>query len=295
MTASLPDSWLIGADGVYRGVPMGAWQRLGDFNFKTNTLRAEERRIVVGVHCGVYELSPVGGQWRQLHDETVTEVLTFAACEGDPGVLIGSPYGVASARIDERGAARWTFYAEGLRVNERFTNVIARTGTPGRYLLGTEAGVLVFDMSTGTFDRTSLTGFPVRTIIYAFGRYYAGTDGHGVWVSDDCEVWHPAGTGIDHETVISLSCDGESLIAGTDHGVMARTGLGHWRRLGPSVLVSAVAADPVGAGRWLVGTMPAGLWWTEDAGRTWRQTGAFGNVGAIVPPETPGFETRSDR
>lgn len=284
--------WLVGANGVYRGYPMGEWQRIGSFDFHTNSIMTHNEFVIAGVNCGVWEISPGTGVWRQLHDETVTEVLTVVANEQGgrakasayADILIGCPYGIAASTSTELGARRWTFYSDDLRVNERFTNAILPILAGDTYLVGTESGVLVFDWKSKRFTRTSLTGSPVRALLEVEGRFYAGTDGSGAWMSLDGDTWHPAGIGIDDRDILSLAFDGENFVAGTDRGFLLGLPSKHWKELGPSVLVSAIAIDPEGSGRWLAGCQPTGLWWTEDGGATFSQTGTFNTVRAVLGP-----------
>lgn len=111
---------------------------------------------------------------------------------------------------------------------------------------------------------------------------YVGTAGMSVWFSRDrgaswnrpysesglyleARVWalsaHPARPG--------------QVLAGTDAGVFRwDPGRAHWDHL-PSDLdalsVWALAQDPADPDVLLAGTQPAGLWRSEDAGRTWRR------------------------
>lgn len=289
MYTSHNDSWLVGANGVYRGSPVDGWTRIGEFDFHANVLlpSSDGRDIFAGVNCGLFRISVETGSWRQLHDETVTEVLALADAAGASAsqspVLIGCPYGVAHGSVDELDAMRWEFLNDGLRVNERFTNVLVGVKDTSRYLVGTEAGIIVIETGGALrVERTSLTGFPVRAIIASGDGYFAGTDGHGIWRSGDGLAWEPAGYGIDEVTVLSLAAESDRIIAGTEGGVLVGSGSDSWRRVGPSVLVAAVAVDPANRGRWLIGCKPSGLWWSDDNGEIWRQSGAFTAVGAIV-------------
>ena len=283
--------WLIGANGVFRGSPSTAWDRIGPFDYNVNALLLRDAIVIAGVNCGVWEIELATGRWKQRHDETATEVLSLARSSDPPGFLAGCPYGVAVGTPHQDGSVRWRFPFKTLRVNERFCNALlplsttaakASGGNGTAILMGTESGILIADVSDSTLSRSSLIGVAVRALLEIDGRYYAGTDGRGVWCSEDGFTWHPSGEGSWGYTVFCLASDGSSAIAGTESGVLRESSSCKWRRCGPSVLVAAIAADSAIPGSWLAGCRPSGLWWTVDAGESWKQSGDFANVGAIL-------------
>ena len=133
--------------------------------------------------------------------------------------------------------------------------------------------------------RTDLTGRPCRALLHAFDHLWAGTDDGGVWRSADGFSWRRVGTGLESGTVFALSANAYRILAGTLHGICVGVGDGAWQRLGPRMLVSALAAHPEPAWPWLAGATPAGLWRTDDAGERWRQIGDFDTVRVIMAPE----------
>ncbi|MBI2506424.1 MAG: hypothetical protein HYW07_24675 [Candidatus Latescibacteria bacterium] len=281
-------SWLVAADGLYLGQPGGSWQRLGSADFGLSSALREPGRLVAGacVGSGLWEWRAGGDRWVQLHDETLTEVLALARVPGDPGVIAGSPYGLALGRRDELGAVRWHSCSDGLRVNERFTNtVLVDPSVPGRWLVGTEAGVLLAEESGKRWTHTSLTGTPVRALLHALGTFWAGTDERGIWRSDEGRRWNRVGRGMEEETIFALAQSHGRILAGSRRGVMAGDGAVPWERLGPPMLAAAVAAHPARPECWLAGASPGGLWGTEDSGATWRQLGTFNHVRALLAPE----------
>ncbi len=302
--------WLIGENGVYSGAPGKQWTRKGKFDYKVNALLRRDADIVAGVNCGVWLIDPASGRWKQLHDETVTEVLALASSTGDAGVVIGCPYGFALPEKEENGALIWRFENDGLSVNERFVNALVRidtdTGIPGGdddYLVGTEAGVLIARETGERWERTSLTGRPVRALLQVDDRLWAGTDCGGIWTSRDGLSWELAGLGFDDGTALSLCSAGDAIVAGTDRGVVIGGDRSHWRRYGPQAVFRSIAGDyamadgagnALGSGRRggegeytiLAGSQPAGLWRSDDGGIEWRQEGEFSGVGIIVGPKT---------
>jgi hypothetical protein len=280
--------WLVAADGLYRGRPGGDWQRIGSADFGLSSALRDPERLVAGawVGSGLWEWRAGGDRWVQLHDETLTEILALARIPGDPGLLAGSPYGLSLGRRDELGAVRWQSCSDGLRVNERFTNaVLVDPSSPDRWLVGTEAGVLVAEEAGKCWTRTSLSGAPVRALLHALGTFWAGADGRGLWCSRDGLRWDRAGVGMEGETIFALARSAGCILAGSRRGVLAGDGAGPWARLGPSMLTAAVAAHPAHPELWLAGASPGGLWSTEDRGATWRQSGHFTYVRALLAPE----------
>lgn len=287
--------WIVGSDGVYRGEADGGWKRVGRFGYGINCLIHWGAGFAAGCPNGVYEVDAATGAWRQMHDETVTEVLAAAAVDGDPGIAVACPLGVATARRRKRpadGSLAWDFRSAGLPLNERYGNALAADPrVPGRFLSGSEAGVLSWTEGGARRERTGLAGFPVRALLASGGEFWAGTDEHGVWRSADGLTWRRAGRGADDATVFALASCGDGaerrLLCGTMEGLFVGDGEGRWERTGPSLSVTAAAADPAG-GTWAMGGSPGGLWFSADRGGAWKQSGPFLNVGALLAPEAAG-------
>ena len=276
--------WLIGTKaGLYRGAPDQQWSHVGGYEFRVTSIVRRQGRLFVGVGSGLWEVME-DGPWRQLHDETLTEVLDIATIDGEPGLVAASAYGIATAALDELGAARWSFWSDSLRVNQRFSNavlVIDRT----RWLVGTEGGVLLAVEGGAHWEHTDLQGGAVRGLCAAHGAYWAGTDERGIWTSTDGLHWESAGTGLDDGTVFAVAAAGEGLVAGTLDGVVYGDGRGYWQHAGPRMLMAAVGVDPLAPQVWLAGADPGGLWLTRDGGATWaQQAGLPTAMEAILPP-----------
>jgi hypothetical protein len=277
--------WLIGTKGgLFQGAPGGQWSRLGGYEYRITSIARRQGRIFVGAGSGLWEAVP-GSAWIQLHDETLTEVLDIAPIDGDPGLVAASAYGVATAARDELGAARWSFWSDGLRVNERFSNAVLVMDQT-RWLVGTEGGVVLAADGGKRWEHTDLQGCAVRGLCAAHGAYWAGTDERGIWRSEDGLHWEAAGTGLSDGTVFALAAAGDGLVAGTLNGVVWGDGRGHWQSTGPSMLMAAVGVDPADPELWLAGADPGGLWLTRDGGSTWNQQRDMpAAMEAILPPE----------
>ncbi|MEW6752256.1 MAG: hypothetical protein AB1505_14935 [Candidatus Latescibacterota bacterium] len=279
--------WLAGTGaGAYRGRLGGTWGPVGGYGYRVTSLLQHRGHTFCGAGCGVWMVDLDGGRWEQLHDETLTEVLDLAPLPGDPGLLAASAYGVATPARDALGAARWTFWSDGLGVNERYSNA-ALVADDGRWLVGTEAGVLVAEEGGRRWSRTSLTGRAVRALCRALGSWWAGSDAGGIWRSADGLRWDPAGQGAEQATVFALSAAGDRLLAGTLEGVLAGDGAGPWQRSGPRLLAAAVVSDPLDPRVWLAGGVPGGVWYTLDAGARWQQVAGLPSVAEALTALAP--------
>ena len=212
--------------------------------------------------------------------------MAIAPIEGSPGVVAGSPYGIATGRYDDLGAVRWTHHSDALRVNERFTNaILVHPDEPKTWFIGTEGGVLIADDSGAAWRRTSISGTAVRALACIHEQFWAGTDDRGIWRSEDGERWDSVGHTADGGAVFELMRAGDDIVAATEHGVAIGDGSGHWVRTGPRHLCAAVRCHPGSTSTWLAGATPSGLWYTEDGGHAWHQIPGFVNVRAIIEPE----------
>ncbi len=303
------DHWLIGSKGVYHSAIGGSWTRIGAQEYGISSLIREPERLVAGASwgSGLWEWSNGTDQaaqtippdhitqssqadqpdrWKQLHDETLTEIMAIASIDGSPGVVAGSPYGIATGHYDDTGAVRWTHHSNALRVNERFTNaILVHPDEPTSWLIGTEGGVLIVDDSGASWRRTSISGTAVRALAFIHGQFWAGTDDRGIWHSQDGQRWDSAGHTPDGGAVFDLMLSGDDIIAASEHGVAIGDCSGQWVRTGPRHLCAAVACHPASTATWLTGATPGGLWYTEDHGRTWQHVRGFVNVRAIIAPE----------
>jgi len=281
------DQWLVGTYGLSYSEDGVSWTVLGSHDFNLTGIVRESARTIVsaGIGSGLWEWPDGADRWKQLHDETLTEVLAIASIPGDPGILSGSPYGIATAQRDEVGAARWTHHSDALRVNERYTNaLLVDPYESDCWLVGTEGGLLIATDCGCMWERTTISSTPVRALMYADDIYWAGTDGNGIWRSKDGQRWDRAGTNEEDAAIYDLAVSDGRIIAAAGHGILVGDGAGRWRRTGPRMLASAVGTHPSDTGHWLAGSAPGGLWRTDDDGVTWRQVEGFKGVLSILAP-----------
>lgn len=278
--------WLVGANGIYHGDIDTDWDQVGGYCYRVTSILRERDRLVAGVGSGVWEVPRDGSLWRQLHDETVTEVLDVAAMAGDPGVVSASAYGVATGQRDALGVVRWRSCSDKLRVNERFSNaLLVDPADETRWLVGTEAGVLVAESHGDIWHRTSLSDTPVRALCYAMDAFWAGTDDAGVWRSSDGLRWDRAGQGLEQDCAFAIAESKGRLLVGTQAGVAYGDGRGPWRMTGPRVRMTALAAHPQQQEIWMAGGNPGGLWYTADDGGSWQQINTLRIIETILAPE----------
>lgn len=274
--------WLIGENGLFRGSPARGWNRVGPYAYCINGNVRVGDAVVVGAETGCWRV-PSEGRWVQWHDETLTSVLAVAAAPVGVGIVAASAFGIATGEADSpTGIVRWTPLSDPLPVNARYSNaIITDPSDPLRWLVGTEAGVLVREHAAGRWHFTSLADRPVHALCAAAGVFWAGADG-GVWRSADGLTWARAGAGLDDAVVYSIAWTGDRLLVGLEGGLAVGDGEGPWARSGPALRVRAVAAA---TDAWLAGASPGGLWVSQDAGRRWRRSGDFVSVRTVVAEE----------
>ncbi len=273
--------WLIGENGLFRGSPERGWTRVGPYAYCVNGVASVGDALVVAAETGCWRV-PREGRWVQWHDETLTSVLAVAAVPVGVGIAAASAFGLATGVSTSDGAVRWTSHSDPLPVNARYSNaLLADPADPLRWIVGTEAGVLIREHAADRWHHTSLAGRPVRALCAADGAFWAGADG-GVWRSADGLTWARAGAGLDDAVVYSIAWTGDRLVVGLEGGLAVGDGESPWVRSGPALRVRTVAAA---ADAWLAGASPGGLWVSEDAGRRWRKSGDFVSVRTVVAEE----------
>ncbi|HJP32110.1 MAG: hypothetical protein QF689_16445 [Candidatus Latescibacteria bacterium] len=272
------EQWLVGDVGVWQGRLGDDWRRLGPYPFPVHGLARSNDTLLVGTGYGLWAAPPdPAGRWVQLHDETLTEVLSVAATEDGAPVAAGS-YGVAMSTPDELGLPRWRSLTEEFTPDERYTNVLCLAASD-LWLAGTEAGLLGSTDGGDSWSMTQVNGSPVRSLISVDTVLWAGTDDKGLWRSEDGQAW----TRVDcpTEAVFSIAVAGDFLLVGGYDGIYRRDAEGVWGRSGPRALIRCLVAD---GKTWAAGADPGGLWYSEDEGGSWQRTGPFLRVNAICGP-----------
>lgn len=254
----LNTSWLAGtSSGVYACNGDGQWQRLGAYQFRITAFCRSPERLLAATGSGLWQIRE--GQWLQLHDETLTEVMDVGV-RGEE-IVAASAYGMALSENGAAGPMRWRWPAGDLSVNERFANALALADE--RVLVGSEGGVLAYSDQAG-WRQTSLRDVPVRCLATRRNGFYAGTDA-GLFASADGESWQLVSEAM---PVYCFAEQGGIELVGTERGIRRLDG--GWRAAGlDETRISAVAIDPADEQHWLAGACPGGLWETRDGGASW--------------------------
>ena len=272
----LNDRWLVGtSSGVYSSDDEGQWKRLGAYRFRITAFYRYRQRVLAATGSGLWQIRQ--GQWLQLHDETLTEVMDVVDC-GDE-IVVASAYGVGLGKTAASGQTCWRWLSDALPVNQRFTNALVRMGE--HMIVGSEGGVLRYGPDGG-WQQTTLRDVAVRSLTMVGQDLYAGSDA-GLWVSGDGVAWQIVSEPM---PVYSFAERGAVKIAGTEQGVRLVRDGGGWQSAGlEATRISAVAIDPANDSHWLAGACPGGLWETQNAGESWSSiTEVQHTVEAIASP-----------
>jgi hypothetical protein len=278
------DNWFLGTGrGIYQSLDGWDWTRVSAYDYGITALVADDQGIFAACGSGLWRVLPGNPMWVQLHDETLTEVMDIARVPGDVGVVAASAYGVATGYHTEDGVVRWRWHLDGLPVNARFTNAIV-VDTPVRWVIGTEAGVLVTEDGGDGWQWTNLTGVAVRALYFEKGCWWAGAD-NGIWMSDDGMSWQRAGKGLLDVAVFDVAVGEDFVVLGTEDGVWRGDGDLGWEKVGLHGQVRAVGVHLKERNLWVAGCVPGGAWVTKDAGNGWSYMPDLpGGIDVVLPP-----------
>lgn len=262
------DMWLLGTGGgIYQSLDGWDWTRVSEYDYRITALVPDDQGILAACGSGLWRVLPNDLVWVQLHDETLTEVMDIARIPGDVGVVAASAYGVATGYCTDNGVVRWRWHSDDLPVNARFTNAIVAE-TPTRWVISTEAGVLVTENAGGVWQWTNLVGVGIRNVCFKQGQWWAGAD-NGIWMSDDGACWQRAGKGLLDVAVFDVAVTTCGVVLGTEDGVWGGDGQTGWEKVGLHGQVHAVDVHPGKTDVWVAGCLPGGVWVTDSAGKSW--------------------------
>lgn len=284
--------WLVATGrGLFWGRPGGAWRGGGADSHSLNCLLRTGAGVVAGSDGGLWWVVPGERRWRQLHDELVT-IVQAVALPGEQllDLVAATGYGVHRPRMMEAGALRWANRSESfLSPNRRFSTALHALSAQ-RWLVGTEAGLLLADQDGSHWQETPVAGAAVRALLPdagGTGMIWAGTDAGEIWRSEDGVDWTLHGRTPGHAAVLRLVAVDGRLVAGTSDGVLV-DGPDAWRRTGPPFPVAAVAVDPTDPQLLVAGAAPGGLWWSRGADQWHQAADVPGTVRDLVPPLADG-------
>jgi hypothetical protein len=278
------DNWLLGTGrGIYQSLDGWNWTRMAEYDYGITALAFGSQGILAACGSGLWQVLPHDAMWVQMHDETLTEVMDIACVDGGKGLVAASAYGVATGSRTEDGVMRWRWHSDDLPVDARFTNAIV-VDTPERWLIGTEAGVLVTEDGGDVWQWTSLVGVAVRGLYFGQGCWWACAD-NGFWKSDLGVSWERAGKGLADVVVFDAAVMEDSVVLGTEDGVWCGDGVGGWQKAGLHGQVRAIDVHKKETNLWVAGCVPGGAWVTDNAGESWAYLPDLpGSVDVVVAP-----------
>lgn len=174
--------------------------------------------LLAGTWRRAYRSDDAGRSWRGVFDGMVldTELFSVHANPRQPGEVWASTCGWVYRSTDFGG--RWTRFERGL--DERRTPSFAVL-FDGRLLAGTVAGLYSSDDHGRTWSRRtppSLSVLAIASHPARPGRVWIGTEGAGVWVSDDGGTsFHPSSRGITNLRVTALARWRDEVLAAVVH------------------------------------------------------------------------------
>jgi photosystem II stability/assembly factor-like uncharacterized protein len=220
---------------------------------KVSSLLVDGSTVIAGTWRRAYKSYDGGASWRGVFTGMVLDSEVFSLQPGPTDSEIWASTCGWVYRSTDAGES-WRRYQRGM--DERRTQAI-RVLPNGRLLAGTVAGLYVSDDGGASWSLRTSAELVIGTIAHLParpGRVYLGTEGSGVWVSDDGgDSFRPSNQGLTAARVADLErlANGEVLAAvrhaGPDSGIFSSRdgGLSFSRPRAalPTVLQLAAAAN----------------------------------------------------
>jgi photosystem II stability/assembly factor-like uncharacterized protein len=174
--------------------------------------------VIAGTWRQAYKSDDAGKTWAGVFNGMVldSEVFSLIPVPGKPGEIWASTCGWVYRTQDSGG--KWERTKEGF--DERRTTSFAALPN-GRLLAGTVAGLHISDDGGKTFHRVGDPGISVQSIAYHPEhpeRVVFGTEGSGVWISDDGgSTLRPASAGMVNVRVSTFARAGNELMVAVIH------------------------------------------------------------------------------
>lgn len=258
----------------------------------------EPDTVIAGTWRRAYKSTDGGHTWRGVFDGMFLDSEVFALVPtGQPGEMWAPTCNWVYQSQD--GGESWRRFVTGM--DERRATSFA-TLEWGRLLSGTVSGLYVSDDEGRHWRRTSLDSLAIHTIAHHAGRpgrVFFGTDGAGVWVSNDGgDSLRPSSAGMTNLRAADVAAAGDELLVAVNHagpgsGIYVSKDGGRsfperWEGL-PTVLDLAAEAAGV-SGEAGEGERPPRVWAATEAGlferrdKVWTRVEAFGEtrVEAVV-------------
>ncbi|HEY0510757.1 MAG TPA: YCF48-related protein [Thermoanaerobaculia bacterium] len=278
--------------GVYGTEDGGAtWRRLTaeqpDMQKVTSLMVDPDQpdTVIAGTWRRAYRSADAGKTWTGLFEGMVldSEVFTLTPVPGRPGEIWASTCGWVYRTLD--GGARWERFKDGFE-ERRATSFAALPS--GRFLAGTVAGLHVSDDGGKTWRRVGDPGISIQSITFHPShpeRVIFGTEGSGVWISEDGgSTVRPSSAGMINTRVSAFAKSGSELMIAVNHagpfsGIYSSRDGG--RTFGDFVALPTVFDIAVHQGRIFAAT-EKGLFERRGAGWHWVRDLGEGTVEQFV-------------
>jgi len=174
--------------------------------------------VIAGTWRRAYKTDDDGATWRGIFTGMVedTEVFSLNPVQWSPGEIWASTCGWVYQTRD--AGEHWTRFQKGL--DERRTPAF-RVLADGRLLAGTVAGVYVSRDHGQSWSRKSPAELSILAVAQSPARpqrILLGTEGGGVWISEDGgETFQASSRGLLNVRVMALVKNGPEILAGVNH------------------------------------------------------------------------------
>lgn len=230
---------------------------------------------------GLFRSEDAGASWRMLTGWNTMEVLDVAVDPQDrTNIYIATPFGVfrstddgATWRESIRGMKKW--YVQDVMFDRADPNVLYAVSEDDMYRSKNKGAVWSALHAGFTTEVRAMLQHPAdRNILLA------GSEDKGIRVTHDGGSKWMTGKGSEGQTILAFASSGDGAAlyaAGFKTGVLKSTDRGRtWNKVSDSSLaceaVYAMLVDPRDSSHLLLGGNGSGLWESNDAGATWRQT-----------------------
>lgn len=278
-----------GLSGVYRSTDAGvSWQKISE-QVNVESLAIDPRdhdRIYVGTWRQGIRTDDGGRSWKQINNGMVLDTDMFAITiepEHPDSVWVSTCGWVYNSA---NGGDNWTRYRDGFN-NRRVHTIEVDPCDRSSIYAGSVAGLYRSDDRGRSWYVVSDEGFVINDIVLhpqRPGRIILGTEGDGVYVSNDnAKTFTRACDGLHNLRITSVVADPAAkdhvyasvVFGGAASGLYQSADAGAtWSRISsallPDVLSLTIADDPAAEPKLLAGT-EKGFFWSND-GREWTQS-----------------------
>ena len=258
------------------------WKRLGpkiQMISSATVDPSDPKTIFLACGNGIVRSKDAGESWRLVTGWRESDALQIAI---DPNnsqlVYAATAWGVV---ISKDGGDSWQASNEGLP--EYFSKgIVIDQKDTDRLLLATTTGL--FESTNRATSWKRISSFPEVAVLRLRrseqdpNSWIAGTEGQGVWISnDDCKTWQATAPALSNANVYGVAIDPHNpshlAAGGWDVGVhLTGDGGKSWKRVSdsfPSQNITSVVFDENVPGRLWASTFEEGTFYSDDNGSSW--------------------------